>query len=110
MQRWIIGLASGCSADGIDAALMEVRGIGLEARLEKLSGLHQPFAPELREAVRKLDGSAACESRSLGRLHRVLGETFAAAARAAADQAGLALAKVQVIGCTGHTAGHENEG
>lgn len=110
MQRWIIGLASGCSADGIDAALLQVRGVGLEARLEKLSGLHQPFSPELRDAVRKLDGAAACEPRSLGRLHRVLGETFAAAARSAADQAGLALAKVQVIGCAGHTVGHEIEG
>lgn len=110
MQRWIISVTSGCSADGIDAALLLVRGVGLEARLEKLSGLHQPFAPELREAVRRLDSSAACEARSLGRLHRVLGETFAAAARAAADQAGLPLTKVQVIGCTGHTVGHEIEG
>ena len=28
-QRWIIGLASGSSADGVDAALMEIRGIGI---------------------------------------------------------------------------------
>lgn len=109
MQRWIVGLASGCSADGVDAALLLVRGVGLEVRLEKLSGLHQPFASELRETIRKLDSGGAGDVRQLGRLHRLLGETFAAAARAVADNAGLGLLKVQVIGCTGHTAGHEIE-
>lgn len=108
--RWIIGLASGCSADGVDATLMLVQGLGLEARVEKLLGLHQPFGPELREMIRRLDGSEPCEVRLLGRLHRLLGETFAAAARGVADQAGLGLAKVQVIGCAGHTVGYEIEG
>ena len=61
-QRWIIGLASGCSADGVDAALAQLAGVGLEVRLEQLTGLHQPFAPELRELVRRLDGSRPCEA------------------------------------------------
>ncbi len=109
-QRWVIGLASGCSADGVDAALLQLKGVGLEARLEQHSALHQPFASDIRELVRRLDHSAPCEVRLLGRLHRLLGETFAAAARAVADGAGLPLTKVQVIGCAGHTAGHEVEG
>ncbi|MFO0877918.1 MAG: anhydro-N-acetylmuramic acid kinase [Gemmataceae bacterium] len=110
MQRWIIGLASGTSADGVDAALLAVRGVGLEMRLEKLQALHQPLSPELREMVRRLDGAGGCEPRQIGRLHRLLGETFAAAARSVADAAGLALSRVQVVGCAGHTAGLEIEG
>lgn len=110
MQRWIIGLASGSSADGVDAALLTLRGVGLEIKLEKLTGLHQPFSNELREMIRTIDSSMGCEPRTLGRLHRLLGETFAAAARSVADVAGQPLTRVQVIGCTGHTAGLELEG
>ena len=28
--RWVIGLSSGSSADGVDAALLEVEGVGLD--------------------------------------------------------------------------------
>src|SRR5262249_33014648 len=48
--------------------------------------------------------------RQVGLLHRLLGETFAAAARSVADQASLSLHKVQCIGCPGHTVWHETEG
>jgi anhydro-N-acetylmuramic acid kinase len=109
-QRWIIGLASGCSAEGVDAALLLLEGVGLEIRLKQHSSLHQPFASDMRELIRRLDTSGPCEVRQLGRLHRLLGETFAASVRTIADNASLPLAKVQAIGCTGHTVGHEIEG
>jgi anhydro-N-acetylmuramic acid kinase len=109
-QRWIIGLASGSSADGVDAALVELRGVGLDLRLGQMHGLHQPYAPELRDLIRRVAGPAPCEVRQVSRLHRLLGETFAAAARAVADAATLSLQKVLCIGCPGHTLGHEPEG
>jgi anhydro-N-acetylmuramic acid kinase len=109
-QRWIIGLASGSSGDGVDAALMEVQGVGLDLRIVQMHGVHQPFGPEMREMIRRLSVAAPCEIRHVSRLHRLLGETFAAAARAVADSAALSLQKVQCIGCSGHTVGHEPEG
>ncbi|MBV9123727.1 MAG: anhydro-N-acetylmuramic acid kinase, partial [Planctomycetes bacterium] len=42
--------------------------------------------------------------------HRLLGETFAAAARQVADRASFSLHKVQCLGCPGHTLWHEAEG
>ena len=111
-QRWIIGLASGSSADGVDAALIELHGIGLELHVGQLHGVHQPYGPELRDMLRRIaEGPGAPdEVRHVSRLHRLLGETFAAAARAVADSAALSLQKVQCIGCPGHTVGHEPEG
>ena len=109
-QRWIIGLASGSSADGVDAALIELHGIGLELHVGQLHGVHQPYGPELRDMLRRIGGPAPSEVRHVSRLHRLLGETFAAAARAVADSAALSLQKVQCIGCPGHTVGHEPEG
>ncbi|MFO0926593.1 MAG: anhydro-N-acetylmuramic acid kinase [Gemmataceae bacterium] len=46
----------------------------------------------------------------MSRLHRLLGETFAAAARAVADQAGLPLHRVQCAGSSGYTLGHDPDG
>jgi anhydro-N-acetylmuramic acid kinase len=109
-QRWMIGLASGSSADGVDAVLMLLEGIGLEVRLKQLSGLHQPFSSEMRELIRRLEGAGSCEGRQLGRLHRLLGETYAAAARSVADNTSLPLTRVQTIGCDGHTVAYEVEG
>ncbi len=108
--RWIIGLASGSSADGVDAALAEVEGTGLDLRLVQMHGLHQPYGRDLRDLLRRLSGPAPVEVRLVSRLHRLLGETFAAAARMVADHASLSLQKVQCIGCPGHTVWHDTEG
>ena len=108
--RWIIGLASGSSADGVDAALLELEGVGLDLRLRLVHGLHQPYGPELRELIRRVSARRACEIRQVSLLHRLLGETFAAAARGVADQASLSLQQVQCIGCPGHTVWHDPEG
>jgi anhydro-N-acetylmuramic acid kinase len=108
--RWFIGLSSGSGADGVDAVLAEVDGVGLDLRLLRLEGLHQPYGPELREMLRRLPGPAPVEARLISRLHRVLGETFAAAARMVADHASLSLNKVHCIGCPGHTVWQDTEG
>jgi anhydro-N-acetylmuramic acid kinase len=108
--RWIIGLASGSSMDGVDAALVELDGVGLELRLLQVQGLHQPYGADLRELIRRVSGSTPCEVRQVSRLHRLLGETFAAAARTVADHASLSLQKVQCIGCPGHTVWHDSDG
>jgi anhydro-N-acetylmuramic acid kinase len=109
-QRWIIGLASGSSADGVDAALMELSGVGLELRLKQFCGLHQPYPADLRELIRRVAGPGPCDVRQVSRLHRLLGETNACAARAVADAASLPLQKVLCIGCPGHTVGHDPGG
>lgn len=106
--RWVIGLASGTCGDGVDAALLELRGAGLDLRLQQLHGVRQPYPAELRGLLRHAAGGG--EVRQLARLHRLLGETFAAAARAVVDSANLGSQKVQCIGCSGHSVGHDFEG
>jgi len=108
--RWMIGLASGSSVDGVDAVLLETEGIGLELRARPLLALHQPYSRELRDFIRRVGSTSHGESRQTGLLHRLLGETFAAAARQAADRASMSLQKVQCLGCPGHTLWHDPEG
>ena len=86
-QRWVIGLASGSSADGIDAALLDLDGVGLEVHVRQLHYLHQPYPAELRDLIRQVAGAVQADTGHVARLHRLLGETFAGAARAVADHA-----------------------
>ena len=97
-------------ADEVDAALLEVEGVGLDVRPRLIGSLHQPYGPELKDLIRRASGSAPCDTRDVSLLHRLLGESFAAAARAVADQASLSLQQVQIIGCSGHTVWHDTEG
>jgi anhydro-N-acetylmuramic acid kinase len=105
--RWIIGLASGSSIDGVDAALLEIEGAGLDLRVRPVLALHQPYARELRELSRRVATPGQTGGKEAGLLHRLLGETFAATARQAADRASLSLQRVQCLGCPGHTIWHE---
>ena len=65
MPRWIIGLASGSSADEVDAALLEVEGVGLELRPRLVGSLHQPYGPDLKDLIRRVSSSAPCEIREV---------------------------------------------
>jgi anhydro-N-acetylmuramic acid kinase len=108
--RCIIGLSSGSSADGVDAALLEIEGAGLGLRARPILTLHQPYHGELRDFIRRASNTAKIDGKQTALLHRLLGETFAAAARQAADRASMSLQKVQCLGCPGHTVWHEPEG
>jgi anhydro-N-acetylmuramic acid kinase len=107
--RWIIGLASGSSADGVDAALLEAEGASLELRARVIQAVHQPYSHDLRDMVRRA-ARGPCDARQVSVLHRLLGETFAAAARHVADRASFSLPRVQCIGSPGHTLWLDVEG
>jgi anhydro-N-acetylmuramic acid kinase len=109
-SRWVIGLASGSGGDGVDAALAELSGAGLELRPRLVHALNQTYPPELRDLLRRCSGTAACAVRETALLHRLLGETFAAAALAVAGAASLSFQQVQCIGCAGHTLWHDLDG
>jgi anhydro-N-acetylmuramic acid kinase len=110
-SRWMIGLASGSSADGVDAVLVEVEGVGLGLQARLAHAIHQPYPTELREMIlRVATGNEGSETRQVALLHRLLGETFAAATRQVADRASFSLQRVQCIGCPGHTVWHDPEG
>jgi anhydro-N-acetylmuramic acid kinase len=102
-SRLVIGLLSGTSADGTDAALCEIAGAGEATRASVRAFVSTPFSRALRERIFRLaqaDASELCD------LDVLLGEAFAEAARAVCDVAGVALTAVDLIGSHGQTAVH----
>jgi anhydro-N-acetylmuramic acid kinase len=101
--RLIVGLMSGTSADGTDAALCEIAGAGESTRARVLAHLTIPFPRPLRERIYALadaDASELCE------MNVLLGETFAEAVPAVCRAAGVEPREVHLVGSHGQTAAH----
>ncbi|MFC4599476.1 anhydro-N-acetylmuramic acid kinase [Cohnella hongkongensis] len=105
--RVAIGLMSGTSVDGIDAAAIEIReGDGGRPQVRLLSFENVPYPPAVREEIFALfDPSAATVDR-VGRMNALLGELYAEAALSAIRRAGLEPEEVDVVGSHGQTIYH----
>ena len=110
MIRSFIGLSSGSSWDGVEAALAEVDGVGLDLRLRLVHFLHQDYPRDLEDLILRVSSGTGNSARHTSLLHRLLGETFAVAAQQVVDQARISMKQVQCIGFAGQTIGHETEG
>ncbi len=105
----IIGLMSGTSADGIDAALVEVRGSGRRLRAEIRAFLCVPHTAEMRSAILALCDPDRGRVPDLCALNAALGERFAEAAILVAGEAGVPLSEVRAIASHGQTVWHQPE-
>ena len=102
----VIGLMSGTSLDGIDAALVRVDGASADAISWSIDGfLTRPYTPDERARIHDaiLHGDAA----ALCRLHAELGELLADAALRVCAVAGVAPSEVDLIGSHGQTVWHD---
>jgi anhydro-N-acetylmuramic acid kinase len=104
--RRIIGLMSGTSVDGIDAAAVEISGTGDDIVPRLVAFVSVPFDPAVREAVLAAFG-AGSNAAALTALHAALGLVFADAAVEARAAAGWKRGMVDVIGSHGQTIWHQ---
>lgn len=101
--RLFIGLISGTSADGIDCALISDDG----GRPQIIDTLAVPFASSMQHTLRDiLREPAQLTAAAMGRLDALLGDSFAAAANALLQQAGVTPEQITAIGSHGQTVFH----
>lgn len=97
-----LGLISGTSADGIDAALLR-----LEPQLTVLAARTYPYPESLRQRLLPLiNGAALAEVDELATLDALVGESFAAAANALLNEQQIEPELVRAIGSHGQTIRH----
>ncbi|KQY49400.1 anhydro-N-acetylmuramic acid kinase [Lysobacter sp. Root494] len=106
-----IGLISGTSADGIDAALVRFTGDGDTTQCELVHGHTYPWPEDLRVRLISLGQGAPVDSLDeMGTLDVRIGEHFATAALQLASDAGVAARDVHAIGSHGQTVRHRPAG
>lgn len=102
----VVGLLSGTSADGVDAALLAVDGGAPLPRCELLAYRETPFPRSARDRIlRAASGEAG--TRDIALLRRDLGIWFAHACRELTAAAGVPGEQVAAVGCHGQTVWHE---
>jgi anhydro-N-acetylmuramic acid kinase len=100
----VIGLMSGTSADGVDAALVEIVHEGDGPTLRLLAWETIPFPAGVRE--RLLAVASGGRTEEVCHLNAYLGELFAEAAIRVAGSAGVPMTEVDLIGSHGQTIHH----
>ncbi|PSB16932.1 anhydro-N-acetylmuramic acid kinase [Phormidesmis priestleyi ULC007] len=99
----VIGLMSGTSVDGIDAALVEISGSIHDLTVQFLAGETYPYPSDLREKILAVCGGAALSMADFAQLDDAIATQFAQAALSI--QNGQAIA--DLIGSHGQTVYHQ---
>lgn len=103
----VIGLMSGTSADGIDAALAQISGAppNLRAKIEHATSI--PFPGKVRETILRLANGAATSTAEISELNFTIGKLFGGAVIEACRRFRVPLSSVALIGSHGQTVFHQ---
>lgn len=105
-ERIILGLNSGTSADGIDAALVRFRGAGIESEIELICHETFPYPDSLRLRLLKDMGPSSAGAAELCLISSYLGELFAFSAKSLCKKNSFPMEDVDAIALHGQTIYH----
>ena len=104
--QMIAGAMSGTSADGVDVALMRVRGRGLEMTAELVRWHHRPYAGALRNAIMEIRSGRAVPLAALAGVGREISVCYAAAVNEAILAGGFSGKDFAAVAAHGQTLYH----
>ena len=102
--RTIVGLMSGTSADGVTAAVTEVSGKGVTARIRLIGYETYPYPDEVRENVFTLFNPELSTVAMVSEMNSLIGHVFADAVKRIIDHCG---AEPDLVGSHGQTVWHQ---
>ena len=102
----VIGLMSGTSVDGVDAALVEIRGHGLETKVELIAFHSHAFEAEVRDRIFDLFQPETSRVDEICQMNFLIGKVFADAVLAVIREAQLEAGEIDLIGSHGQTIYH----
>ena len=105
-EKLVVGVMSGTSAHGVDAALVRVRGCGdtLSWRLLRQETLL--YSAKVRDLILSCSEPGSGDAASICRLNVLLGELFARAVVHVAERAGVDPRAIDLVGSHGQTIQH----
>ncbi len=104
--RLVIGIMSGTSADGVDAALCRITGSGTDSKIEQLGFVFKPYEEETRREILRLASGASASAADFCRINFLLGELFKKAALELCRVTGYTPQDIDLIGSHGQTLWH----
>ena len=107
-KKLAVGLMSGTSLDGMDAALIEIEGTGTSTRIRLIDFLTLPYDDELRQVLMKAVMGEEGGSRLVCGLNFLIGDLCAEAGLALCRKAGIEKESIDFAGSHGQTIYHLN--
>lgn len=104
--RHVVGMMSGTSVDGVDAALVEISGTDSEPKVKLLAFENKPYPSQVREKIFSLFTPANATVDKVGYMNFLLGEIYAKSALSVIEKAGMKPEEIDVIGSHGQTIWH----
>ncbi|NEO83924.1 MAG: anhydro-N-acetylmuramic acid kinase [Spirulina sp. SIO3F2] len=99
----VIGLISGTSVDGIDAALVEITGDDLDIQVQLIANQTYPYPEALRSQILDVCAGQALNLEQMAQLDDAIATEFSQAALAIQEQTGQ---RAELIGSHGQTVYH----
>ena len=104
--RTVVGLMSGTSLDGVDAALVELEGSGPDLTMEPEAFVHVPYPGALRNLIRQSTDPDSSSVQVLTRLDVRLAETYAEAVDRVLAEGNMDRNALDLVGSHGQTVCH----
>lgn len=105
--RRAVGLMSGTSVDGIDAAVVEIMTVNAGIKIKLCAFENIPYSGSVRKKIMELFDVDTSTVDKLGYMNFLLGELFAQAALQVIKKAGLEAEDIDFIGSHGQTVYHQ---
>ncbi len=105
-DRLVGGIMSGTSVNGIDVALVRIRGGGLHTKTELLHFREMLFAEELQTRIFANSEVSSSNVNDICLLHAALSHAYAAAVEETCRAAGIGVEELDLIGMHGQTLRH----
>jgi anhydro-N-acetylmuramic acid kinase len=105
-SRLIAGAMSGTSADGVDVAIVQIDGRGLDMTARLIVHVHYPYAQDLRKALHAIRESAQIDLPTLAWCGRSISIHYASAVETALARSNLAASELIAVAAHGQTLFH----
>jgi len=105
-EKFVVGLMSGTSMDGIDAALVNIKNNGSDTEIDLINFQTFPYPDQLRDELLKISQPGQGSVDKICRLNFVVGEYFADAVLELCKQSNINVSYIDLIGTHGQTIHH----
>ena len=105
-RKYIVGLMSGTSVDGIDAAIVEINGHGLETAVNLIVFETFPFPSGVPQRILALCHPDTARVDNICEMNFYIGHLFAEAVKHILKKSGMSTSGIALIGSHGQTIHH----
>ena len=106
-SKLVLGMMSGTSADGIDAAVVKISGAPPDLKIKLIGHVKRPFPGQVRSEILRVAEQNPLTPGEFSQLHARLGKLYAEAAIAACAKLKISRHKIDLIGNHGQTVFHQ---